>query len=429
MNKITTFFIFAFVIQTLGFSQSCLPEGITFSTQAEIDNFQTNYPNCTEIEGIVLIYGYDISNLNGLNGITSIGGGLQFIGNPFLTSLSGLNNLISVGAHLTVNYSDTLTNLSGLDNLTSIGGHILITQNKILTSLTGLEGVTTIEDNIDIYQNDALTSLTGLDNVTSIEGGLTIEDNHSLVSLAGLDNVTSIGERLVIIDNDVLTSLTGMDNLISIGGNLSIGGMYSGNPSLTSMTGLDNLTSIGGGFGVMFNSELISLAGLNNLTSIGGLLWIESNNVLISLMGLNNIVATSIDSLYIQSNPSLTTCDVKSVCDYLISPTGTIEIHDNATGCNNQTEVEIACTSSVDEQNINEYISIYPNPVKDNLTISYKNGAEIELVVIYNQIGQKVLEEKLSNNTINVSGLKQGLFVIEMVTGELKIRKKLIIKQ
>ncbi len=29
----------------------CLPEGITFTTQAQIDNFQLNYPGCTEIEG------------------------------------------------------------------------------------------------------------------------------------------------------------------------------------------------------------------------------------------------------------------------------------------------------------------------------------------------------------------------------------------
>ena len=32
-------------------SQPCLPEGITFTTQAQIDSFQTNYPVCSEIEG------------------------------------------------------------------------------------------------------------------------------------------------------------------------------------------------------------------------------------------------------------------------------------------------------------------------------------------------------------------------------------------
>jgi hypothetical protein len=36
---------------SITFSQGCLPEGITFTTQAQIDSFQIDYPGCTEIEG------------------------------------------------------------------------------------------------------------------------------------------------------------------------------------------------------------------------------------------------------------------------------------------------------------------------------------------------------------------------------------------
>ena len=56
-------------------SQSpCLPEGITFTTQEQIDNFQANYPGCTEIMGTVLIEGNNITNLDGLEVITTIAG-------------------------------------------------------------------------------------------------------------------------------------------------------------------------------------------------------------------------------------------------------------------------------------------------------------------------------------------------------------------
>jgi hypothetical protein len=58
------------------FSQPCLPEGITFNTQEQIDDFQINYPNCTEIEGDVLIEGNDITNLDGLDVLTAVGGNL-----------------------------------------------------------------------------------------------------------------------------------------------------------------------------------------------------------------------------------------------------------------------------------------------------------------------------------------------------------------
>lgn len=38
---------------------------------------------------------------------------------------------------------------------------------------------------------------------------------------------------------------------------------------------------------------------------------------------------------------SLSTCEVQSVCDYLVNPTDTIDIHNNATGCMNQADLVI----------------------------------------------------------------------------------------
>ena len=52
---------------------SCLPDGIILSIQEEIDDFTTNYPDCTEILGYVIVHGATITNLNGLLGLQSIG--------------------------------------------------------------------------------------------------------------------------------------------------------------------------------------------------------------------------------------------------------------------------------------------------------------------------------------------------------------------
>ena len=81
-------------------SQSCLPEGITFTTQEEIDNFQTEYPGCTEIEGNLTISG-DIGNLNGLNVLNSIDGDF-LISNTSLNTLEGLNNIEYIGGFLSI---------------------------------------------------------------------------------------------------------------------------------------------------------------------------------------------------------------------------------------------------------------------------------------------------------------------------------------
>ena len=99
--------ILALSIPVLLISQPCLPEGITFSTQEQIDNFQTNHPNCTEIEGDVEINGGNITNLNGLNVLTSIGGDLEIDGNHSLVSLEGFDNLESDSINSLFIYSNS----------------------------------------------------------------------------------------------------------------------------------------------------------------------------------------------------------------------------------------------------------------------------------------------------------------------------------
>lgn len=52
-----TFFIFGGAMGQLDDPcESCLPDGIHFTTQAQIDRVQYNYPGCTEIEGDVLTH-------------------------------------------------------------------------------------------------------------------------------------------------------------------------------------------------------------------------------------------------------------------------------------------------------------------------------------------------------------------------------------
>jgi len=405
-------------------STQCLPEGITFETQAQIDSFQINYYGCTEIEGDVQISGDDISNLNGLSVMTSIGGSLGILYNPTLTNLSGLEGLTSITETLAIEGNDALTSLSGLDNVTSIGGWLAIDLNLALTNLTGLEGLISIEETLEIWENDALTSLIGLDNVTSIGGELSIRYNGALTSLTGLENLTST-HILDITSNDVLVSLAGLENLTSISDKVVI--YY--NVDLNNLTGLDNLTYIGGSLWIQVNDDLASLTGLDNVTSIGGGLWVEANDALTSLMGLDNIDATSISELNILNNPLLSICEVESVCDYLVAPGGTVEIHDNATGCNSQQEVEEACTESVEEINSKDYLSIFPNPAKHKVSISTDDGKEVDEVTIYTLTGQQVYVIIPESESIDISTLHPGMYIVEVTVEGRKVRQKLLVQR
>jgi hypothetical protein len=83
----------------------CLPFGAYyFYSQSDIDNFSQAFPDCTELEGDVIISGNNITSLSGLSQVTSIGGsvtiGTHDVGNPSLASLTGLENLTSIGGNL-----------------------------------------------------------------------------------------------------------------------------------------------------------------------------------------------------------------------------------------------------------------------------------------------------------------------------------------
>ena len=205
------------------------------------------------------------------------------------------------------------------------------------------------------------------------------------------------------------------------------------NDALTSLTGLDNLTSIGGNLGIRNNNALTSLTGLEGLTSIGGFLDISHNAALTSLTGLDSIDAGSITNLYIFNNPTLTTCEVQSICDYLVSPNGTIEIHDNAPGCNTQEEVEAACLIGVDEKaETKSRITIYPNPTATTIAIELPGTITVKntILAIYSINGQQLISRQIIEPTtvVDVSILPQGVYVIK-VTDDRTVQVGKIIKQ
>src|SRR5690606_13278398 len=122
----------------------CPAGNVSLTSQAQIDAFAINYPNCTQISGSLYISSPDIVNLNGLSNLTSVGGFLLIESNSNLTNLNGLSNLTSVGENLDIYNNLSLTNLDGLSNLTSVGGYLSIAYNSSLTSLNGLNNLTSV---------------------------------------------------------------------------------------------------------------------------------------------------------------------------------------------------------------------------------------------------------------------------------------------
>jgi len=165
-----------------------------------------------------------------------------------------------------------------------------------------------------------------------------------------------------------------------------------------------------------------------------------ANSALTSLSGLDNIADASITDLTITYNSSLSYCEVESICDYLVPPNGTVEIHDNANGCNSQAQVIAACEAqgigdepAEDTRNWN--VTIFPNPCSGIITVEFEmREVAYVTVAFFNLTGQQVAEplNELKNPgqqqlQLNVAGLPPGVYYCRLQAGNRNTTKKIMI--
>jgi hypothetical protein len=286
-----------FVLPFIAFSQ-CPPSG-SFNSQAEIDAFATDYPDCTILSGSLTISGDDITDLSGLYQIvecTSLG----ISGNPLLQNINGLNPNI------------VLSYVEGTGNALSI------INNTSLVSIDGLQNLVNnsgFESDIRVMDNPMLASLVGLPNTFNALSLFFITNNDSLTNLNGIGNY---GAELINIDfNDGLLDLSGYQ------------GLYAESIYIRN------------------NNALQSLGDSSESSGYEDYLYIENNPILTDISGIN--AGGYGQSLIIRNNPNLSICNSESVCQYIYINgieegswfPGTFE--NNAPGCNTNIEVEYGC--------------------------------------------------------------------------------------
>ncbi len=272
---------------------------LKITSQAQVDAF-----NYTTVTGNLEIYDFDdgvfdITNLNGLSELTSIGGSLYIHGNELLNDIAGLSNLISIESELRFKSNLALTDINGLNNLTSIGGEFNIVASSAFINISGLNGLRSVGGNFSVQETNTLIHIDGLKNLTTIGGFFDLEKNTALTDINGFSSLNSIGEYFDIIGNTALTHL-GINNLQTIGGYLH----FAGNSALTDIDGLNGLKSVGEYLEIKTNLSLINVSGLNGLTTIGKYLYV-TNNKLINIDGLKNLTSVS-EFVDIKDNSDLT---------------------------------------------------------------------------------------------------------------------------
>jgi len=80
------------------------------------------------------------------------------------------------------------------------------------------------------------------------------------------------------------------------------------------------------------------------------------------------------------------------------------------------------------KQNEISGLSIYPNPVTKGTLYISSNSASAKSVAIFDVLGKQVLNAKTSNNAVNVSNLKAGVYILKITEEGKTDTRKLIIE-
>jgi hypothetical protein len=295
--------------ETAQCSAGCMWSGSLYlSKPHDIDVF--GRLGCTTVDGRLVIEDSSLTNLDGLESLRRVTGGIHIIDNAHLREISGLANL-EQALSVTVAGNDKLETLNAFMSLELLGGwrRVYIGDNPSLTDLRGLGGRTFMGWLI-IVNNDSLASLSDLHALESATR-FVIQGNDGLVDLRGLENFKHVsgwcggatfGGKMSICANANLESLDGLENLETVGSSLQI----SSNPSLTDVSALSRLESIGGCYGrgglwIFNNDALRDFEGLSLDSVIS--VAVVGNDSLESLRGFETV--TSVRRFIVRNNDSL----------------------------------------------------------------------------------------------------------------------------
>ncbi len=456
------FFLFSYVLFssiTIGMGQ-CPEMEVFLTSQADIDNFATTYPNCTELTHDLNIDGQNsnITNLLGLSELVSAQ--YLFIQGTQVNTLEGLHNLVSI-VDLALWGNSNLQNLEGLTQLQSAGG-LEIWINSGIQDLTGIDNLQSV-DRLSLFANPNLSDinhlsflttlssltiggngfsqLTGLENLQSVDGDISITDElllnvdelSSLQSVGGsiyiaflplLTDVSALNQvnsadNLYFLECNSLANLTGLQNIQTVSGTLRIGFM----PQLTDISALSGLTSAQA-LEIYENPLLPSLTGLEQLMSVTQNVYVMDNLSLNDVSSINNIVPGGQSEVVVARNPLLSVCDNDFICGVIFDPQIPEFITDNAVGCGSVPQVAARCLLASEHIDLSEAIVISPNPVQGVLTIQLDRGIQLQHVEVYSMLGQ--LLQTLNTSHVDFSNLPDGMYLVKITTDRGSITQKVV---
>lgn len=200
----------------LAITQTC-PQGSVFiNTQAQVEAFASQYPNCEELPEGLSIMGADVVSLEGFNNIKSILGSFSISNTENLKNLEGLNNLEIIHDFIRIQGNPGLQSFEGLENLRKVNSeYFYISSNPRMKSLDGLQNLDSIAGKFQLFFLDSLQDINALSQLSYVGGDLMIFQNLSLSNINGLQDLKNIN-ALRVYENPNLSDITSLSPDLTI---------------------------------------------------------------------------------------------------------------------------------------------------------------------------------------------------------------------
>jgi bacillolysin len=387
---------------------------IAYRTEANYLSANSTFANARtgSIQAAIDLYGAGTPEVIATtNAWYAVGVGAAYAGSTDTTAPSAPASLVASGT------TSSTTNLAwnaSTDNVAVTGYNVYrgttllgsTTATVRTYSVTGLTASTAYT--FSVKAKDAANNLSASSNVVNVT---TLAGSTTITYCASTSSSTAdekIGRVQLGTINNPSTGTAGYENFTALSTNLTRGtaNTITITPSWTS-------TVYSEGYAVWIDYNKNGL-----FTDAGELVYSKATSTATPASGSFTVpttatVGTTRMRVSMKYNGIPTSCETLSygqVEDYSVNIVAPVAI------------------STLTENNSNEVlttVSLYPNPTKEVLNIETNSATKLNYSVI-NYLGQVVKTGSVENNSINVSNLNAGIYILEVNDGQKSVTKKFI---
>jgi hypothetical protein len=267
MNKLYFVAALCCLMSPVLLSAQC-PTSLYFPDQSLVDSFPIKYPNCTVLDGDVILY--DIEDATPLAQVERINGSLTFdyfIGD----TLDAFPNLKYVAGSVKIETGEVKT-IRGFGSIDTILKHLVIYDMPQATSIQGFQQLKSIGSMLDIKLNRKIESIPEFPNLNFVQD-ISITDNDSLKNITGFEQLTQL-KSCVINRHKSLGAVNAFNNLTQVDSLF----LLSQAPKLTSFNGLSNLNKVPV-LGLTYLPKMKTISDFNHLAELDYALFFDFDSL------------------------------------------------------------------------------------------------------------------------------------------------------